>query len=416
MIDTKGLALLMNELNTLSFKNRLTQQEQRRHGVLLSQISLLKTGEVTLADLDQQMLDKVSREAGLPSSVISKSETRMKAEAWQALLLNGEKRYTNETQGSILARIGTYSGLGYFVPTEFIQQTYTAMAAHDALFDDNAVSVLNSKNGRVTEIPTYGDIENVASIMGEAADGSSSAANISAPGHATSGVYSFRSPMWRVPMEVVQDVEAMGGAVELFKAFAADRIVRGASQYLVNGTGSGQPLGLIPALTAAGVTPVSAVGSSDNTGGSETGTNSIGSQDIAKLYYNTNSAYRNAPKAAFFMNDSTLVYLAQLVNKMGNPLVQWQGSEAFIYGKPVRVCPSMDSIGASKYPVVFGDGAYWLTRKVQDDETYMKVFTETPGLAEQGVVGLRVFARVGGCLLWNDSGSPAPFSLLQNHS
>jgi predicted phage gp36 major capsid-like protein len=87
-------------------------------------------------------------------------------------------------------------------------------------------------------------------------------------------------------------------------------------------------------LLAAGVTPVTAVGSGANTGGSEDGTNSIGSKDIAALYFSVNEAYRNNPKTAFFMNDSTRTYLAQIVTKLGLPLIEWDGPDASNYGEP----------------------------------------------------------------------------------
>ncbi len=63
----------------------------------------------------------------------------------------------------------------------------------------------------------------------------------------------------------------------------------------------------------------------------------------------------------------------KIVSKQRVPLVQWQGPEAYIYGKPVKVCPGMDNIGASKSPVVFGDGAYWMARCVMDDMTYVQI-------------------------------------------
>jgi HK97 family phage major capsid protein len=421
-IDAKGLATLMAEATQLANRSKLTGQEEKRYSLLLSQISLLKTGEVSLADLQLDETNEIASRYGLPlAKRQANSETRSKAEAWQTLLkLESEKRTANETQGSIIARIGTYSGLGQFVPTEFIQETYAAMAAHDAFLDEDAVSMMNSTNGRVTEIPTYGDIENVAQVVGESADSSSSEANISAPGKADSVVYSYRSPLWRVPIEALQDVEAMGNAVNLFKAFAADRIARGAAKDLVNGNGSGKPLGIVPALLAAGVTPVTAAGSAGNTGGSEDGTNSIGSKDIADLYYSVNEAYRSQPKCAFFMNDSTRTYLASLVTKMGLPLVEWDGPEAFIYGKPVRISPSMQGIGAGNTPIVFGDGAYWLSRNVVDNsgesQDYVQLVKEAAGLIEKGLVGLRMFCRWGGSLLYTDANSPAPFGLLTNHT
>jgi HK97 family phage major capsid protein len=422
-IDRKGLALLIGQATELANKTtRLTPQEEKRFSLLQSQISILKTGEVSLADLDQEDMNDLSRQTGLPHVNVKTSETRSKMEAWQMVLkLASEKRTANETQGSIIARIGTYSGLGQFVPTEFVKETYAAMAAHDAFLDQDAVSMMDSTTGRVTEIPTYGDIENVAVVVNESADTSSSEANISAPGKADSVVYSYRSPLWRLPIEVMQDVEAMGTAVNLFKAFAADRIARGAARDLVNGNGTGKPLGIVPALLAAGVTPVTALGSAANSGGSEDATNSIGSKDIANLYYSVNEAYRSQPKAAFFMNDSTRTYLAQLVNKEGLPLVQWQGTDAFIFGKPVRISPSMQSIGAGNTPVLFGDGAYWLSRNVVDnsgDESrdYVQIVKEAAGLIEKGLVGLRMFCRWGGSLLYTDANSPAPFGMLTNHT
>jgi hypothetical protein len=76
----------------------------------------------------------------------------------------------------------------------------------------------------------------------------------------------------------------------------------------------------------------------------------------------------------------------------------------------------MDIIGASKTPVVFGDGAYWMTRSVMDDASYVQVYKEAEGLIEKGLIGFRMFCRYGGSLLYNDANSPAPFGVLKNHS
>src|SRR5256885_1138652 len=165
MIDRKGLAILVGRAEACPTKiARLTQQEEKRFSLLQSQIALLKTGEVTLDDLTLDEVNETSRLAGLPQirRQAPVSETRAKAEAWSlALKVMAEKRTANEVEGNIIARIGTYTGLGQFVPTEFIQETYAAMAAHDAFLDEDAVSMLNSTNGRPTTIPLFGDIENV---------------------------------------------------------------------------------------------------------------------------------------------------------------------------------------------------------------------------------------------------------------
>ncbi len=417
--DHRSLASCLQELSDLSNKSVWTRKDEHRNAYLLSAISALKAG-VTMDEIQLDQVNDAERRNGLPVTRVKNTrltaEQRSKAEAWQAVANSVAENRTNETQGNITARIGSYNGLGFFSPTEFLSETFAAAAAHDALFDEEAITYYESSTGRVTEVPTFGDIENEAVQISEADDSTSGETNLAVPGHSNVAVYSFRSPLWRVPIEAVQDVEAMGGAMEIFKQFAADRIARGVGKKLVNGNGVGTILGLIPSLLALGVTPVTAIGSAGNTGGSETSAQSIGSQDIASLYYNVNEAYRNSPKAAWFMNDGTRAYLAQLVSKMGVPLVQWQGSEAFIFGKPVKVCPGMDSIGASKSPVVFGDGAYWMTRCVMDDLSYVQMVREAAGLIEKGLVGFRMYARYGGSLLYNDANSPAPFGVLKNHS
>jgi HK97 family phage major capsid protein len=130
-------------------------------------------------------------------------------------------------------------------------------------------------------------------------------------------------------------------------------------------------------------------GSADNTGGSETGANSNGSKDIAKLYASVNPAYRASDKCAFFMNGNTRAHLSQITTKLGIPLVNWVGGDAYILGKEVKVCPGMDDIGASNSPVVFGDGAYWMTRMVQDDLTFVQLVKEAPGLRAMRTALLR---------------------------
>lgn len=215
-------------------------------------------------------------------------------------------------------------------------------------------------------------------------------------------------------MEAMQDVDAANGVIQLFKQFAADRVSRGASKLLLKGSGTNEPLGLIAALMGAGVTPITAQGNSIN-GASGTGLNSIGSSDLASLLYSVDEAYRNDSRCVWLMNDDTRTFLATQVDKNGRPLLNWQGGEAWILGYPVRTSPSMDSIGSGKVPVLFGNLGYWCTRCVMDN-TKIQLVKETVGLVEQGEMGLRLWTRYDGALLYTDAGSPAPMNYLQNQS
>ena len=104
---------------------------------------------------------------------------------------------------------------------------------------------------------------------------------------------------------------------------------------------------------------------------------------------------------------------------MGQPLhlVKYDANlQPYIMGVPVKISPSMPNIGASATPVIVGDLSYWMTRLVMDDNTGLKSYLEGPGLIEKGNVGIGCFVRAGGALMFNDVNSPAPFSVLQNHS
>lgn len=420
-VDVRGLTVLMDEATQLSNKAKLSKQEERRFSLVLAQISALKTGTVTLAELDQDRLQEDERRAGLPiTHKLERPSTmdpmrRREIEEFRSFMTGAELR--DQITGHPTQSTFTTS-LGHFVPVQFLKDTFAALKPHDPLFDETAVTYLQTNNGQPLQIPLYGDIENVATYAAEGSDQSGNETDISKPGAVMLQAYSFRSPMWRVSLEALQDVEAAAGCIELFKAFAADRIARGVGKELLQGNGaSGHILGLAPALLSSGLIPVAAVGSSANTGGSETGANSIGSQDLAKLYYSVNAAYRGSRKAAWLCNDNTLSYLSRIVTKQGLPLVTIDGvGQPWIYGKRVLVSPSMADIAPSNVSVIFGDLRYWATRCAWDSLTRIQKFSQVPGLVEQGEIGLRMFVRFDGALLWQDINSPAPFAILQQHS
>lgn len=421
-MNVAQLNTVISEANELSSKPNLTKYEERRLSTLMMFASAIKNG-ASLTHLEQENHNAEEQRQGLPVTNFKNShlsaEQRATARAWRAFV-NGEKR--DMVEGNPIPRIGTYTGLGYFVPTEFFASVFAAMAAHDPLFDENSCTVINSTNGRPLPIPIYGDIENVASVVAEG--GSQTSTDIDAPGHAVIGAYSYKTPRFVCSLESFDDMDSAISTLALFKQFASDRLRRGIAADLLNGNGTGKTLGLIPSLEVAGVTQIHASGSASMTGGSETGANSIGLADLADLYYSVNSAYRASDKCAWLMADTTLLYIDSIVTKMGLPagIVKWTNGMPYIFGKPVKISPSMPAIGASNVSVVFGDLSYWVTRIVtadgsSDDElNYVRVYREAPGLIENGNVGLRAFLRADGALAYNDVNSPTPINYLQQHS
>jgi HK97 family phage major capsid protein len=125
------------------------------------------------------------------------------------------------------------------------------------------------------------------------------------------------------------------------------------------------------------------------------------------------------------MNDATLNYLDGLiVTKYGQKLdlVKHIDGKPFIFGKPVKISPSMPGIGPSNTPIIFGDLAYWATKIVTGIAAngmplgYVQTYTEAPSLIENGLVGFRAFLRAGGVLAVDDRNSPSPLNYIMNHS
>lgn len=414
-IDQKGLAVLIQEASTLS-KKRMTGQEEKRYAWLLASISVLKQGGITLADLDQEAHNERASKAGLEPVQLQKplTDIEQRAKAF-AGFVRGERRSMGV--GNIGGQLGTYTGLGYFVPTNFFNDYYRSLKAHDCLFDEDTVTLIKTTNGRVLPIPTGSNTEHTAAVVAEA--GSRTPVDINSLSHVVLAAYTYSSDQYYVSQEALQDVSSAISVMDLANDFLSDALARGIGNDLVNGTGGGaKPLGLIPSLEAVSAPVITATGSSANDGSTNTGTNSIGSLDFSAALGQLDKAYFG-PKTRWLLNQQTLATLSGQLDKYGNivRLVEYIDGEPTIFGIKCGICPSMDSIGASKVPVVLGDCSRWMTRLVSADEGIgLKTFTEAPNLVEKGIVGIASFLRADGALLWSDSSSPSPFVMIRNFS
>jgi HK97 family phage major capsid protein len=415
MIDTKGLSLLIQEASALSNKPRWTSQDEKRNAFLLSAISAVKAG-ATLEEVDTEHLNEIRRANGVEVKVVKSNRREAEVRGWREAAEKSSIERRDMGEGApMINHIGTYTGLGYFVPTDFFPQVFAAMKAHDALFDAENVTFISSTNGRPLPIPTYDDTEIVASVVSEA--GLQSSVDIDATSQTVLGAYSYSTPRFVCSMEALQDTEAGISVIDLFKQFSADRLARGIGADLVTGSGINKPLGLVPAIEALGVTPVVASGSSPNTGGIETGANSLGSADFSAALGNLDRAYFG-PKTAWLMNQQTLSKVSGITDKYGNilQLVKYVDGVPTIFGIPVKICPTMDNIGVSNVPVVLGDLSYWATRLVVDGTSGIRVFREAPGLVENGQVAFRTFVRAHGALLYSGVAAQSPFTYIRNFS
>lgn len=414
-MNLEALSSYLTELNDLSNKPTHNPQEKRRFAFLQTACAAIRSG-VPVEEVDEHYRTTTARCAGITlplknnGSMLTRAQ-ETEAREWQAFV---EQRDMSE--GNPLSRLGTYTSIGNFIPTEFFPTIFRALKAHDAVYDEDAVTVIKSTNGRPLPVPTANDTDEVATVIAEGTQ--DSIVDLDSTGHAVLGAYTYRSPRFVVSREAFEDMEGTLSTVNLLREFAADRLSRGISKDLISGDGSGRPLGLVSSIIGQGCPIVTASGSAVNDGSAATGANSLGSPDFAAAIKELDDAYAQNPKVAWFMNKKTLATLEALVDKVGRPLrlVNYDQGWPCIMGFRVRIASSLDDIGVSKIPVVLMDGAYWITRLVTDETSGIRAYSEAPNLAEQGKVAFRTFMRADGVLAYVGGGAPSPAVAIQNHS
>jgi HK97 family phage major capsid protein len=265
-------------------------------------------------------------------------------------------------EGNVLNHIGTYTGLGYLVPTGFAGRIEQAMKYFAPLM--NEFGTLPTSSGNPLPFPTSDDTSNAAVLVSEA--GVIGESDVTA-NQVTFGAYKFTSGVIKASVELLED-----SGIDIDQWLAdrfAERYGRAWEYFLTQGEGStsGEPMGLLT-YVAENPNPngvVIATGSSESTGGSQTGTNSVGYSDLVNLEHSVDPAYRRGAKYMF--HDLTLSAIKRIIDKFGRPL--WVpgisvGEASTINGYPYIINQSMPQIAASNVTVAFGDFSKMLVRKV----------------------------------------------------
>jgi HK97 family phage major capsid protein len=230
-------------------------------------------------------------------------------------------------------------------------------------------------------------VANVGEIVGEGQQVSTQDVSV---GHIMFGAFKFSTKMVKVSLELMQD-----SAFDM-ENFLADnfgqRLGRILNTKFTLGVGTTEPLGIITAATAG----PTAVGSSTNTGGSETGGTSIGTTDLVELEHSVDPAYRRG--ARYMMHDLTLKKIKELLDKYGHPI--WlpgiaAGAPDTILGYPYSINNDMATIAVNAKTVAFGRLDKYLIRRVKD----LAVLRLVERFADYGQVAFIGFARYDGNLL-----------------
>ena len=309
---------------------------------------------------------------GKPMSTTEKPEkTGRASEAYKQAMLTALR--TNFRQVSNVLSEGVDANGGYLVPEEYDHRLI------DILDEENVMRKLG------TRITTSGEHKiNIAATK-------PAAAWIEEGGALTFGDATFD--------QIILDAHKLHVAIKVTEELLYDNafnlenyimqqfgkaLANAEEDAFINGTGTGQPLGILAATGGAdvGVTAKSAT--------------AITAYELIDLIYSLKRPYRKS--AAFLLNDQTLAAIRKLKDNYGQYL--WQpslqaGEPDRILGYAAYTSPYFPAVAAGKPAVAFGDFSYY---NIGDRGT--RSFAELKELfAGNGMVGFVAKERVDGKLV-----------------
>ena len=313
---------------------------------------------------------------GKPMSTTEKPEkTGRASEAYKQAMLTALR--TNFRQVSNVLSEGVDANGGYLVPEEYDHRLI------DILDEENVMRKLG------TRITTSGEHKiNIAATK-------PAAAWIEEGGALTFGDATFD--------QIILDAHKLHVAIKVTEELLYDNafnlenyimqqfgkaLANAEEDAFINGTGTGQPLGILAATGGADV------------GGTAKSATAIPADELIDLIYSLKRPYRKS--AAFLLNDQTLAAIRKLKDNQGQYL--WQpsltaGTPDTILGRPVRTSAYMPAIAASAKTIAFGDFSYyWIAdRQGRSFKRLNELY------AANGQVGFLASQRVDGKLILSEA-------------
>ncbi len=287
---------------------------------------------------------------------------------------------------------GTGNTGGYTVPQDFRDKLEIALKAYGGMLQ--VADVMRTDTGATLPMPSFNYTSVLATIVGENAAGSTDS---STPfGVANLGAFTYRSPILPVSYEFLQD-SAFGEGF-IIDALAGS-IARALNAHFTNGTGTGQPRGVVTDAVSGKV-------------GTTGQTLSVIFDDLVDLTHSIDPAYR-ASGCKFMMHDGSLKIARKLKDTQGRPifLPGYDGLAGAmsdqLLGYDIAINQDMPVMAANAKSILFGRFDKYKARLVKD-VTIMRLVER---YADNLQVAFLLFARADGRLL--DAGTN-PVKYYQN--
>lgn len=281
---------------------------------------------------------------------------------------------------------GTTTAGGFTVPEGFIAKITDAIAAFGGI-RNAGVTKITTDSGADLPIPTANDTGNSGELLGE---NSAAAEQDVTFGQVVLKAFTWSSKQVRVSYALLQDT---GVNIEDFLALKlGQRIGRAQAPYLITGTGSGQPEGIVTGTTV-GETAANAA--------------TLVYSDFVDLEHSVDPAYR--VNGEYVISDSALKFARLIVDTTGRPIWAPGMNGAMpntINGFKYTVDQSMAAVATGTKPALFGDLSYYWMRDVKG----VQLLRLTERYAEYLQVGFLAFSRMDGR---QATAGDAPFKVMQ---
>lgn len=304
---------------------------------------------------------------------------------FQKWLRGGEAALNAADLASIQNTMSTTTGSegGFTVATEVARSVLDVLRQHGGM--RRVANVIQTDGGNTINFPTSDGTSEVGEIV---AENTQAAVQNLVFGTRSLSTFKYSSRTVAVPIELLQDssidVEA------LVRSRLATRIARITNQHFTTGTGSGQPQGVVPAVSV-GVT------------GATGQATSVTYDSLVNLQHSVDPAYRELGNETFMMNDLTLREIRKIRDGQNRPIFV-PGYEVGVpggvpdtlLGNRVVVNQDMAAMAANARSILFGDFSFYTIRDVMDVTMFR--FTDSV-YATRGQVGFLAWSRHGGQLI-----------------
>lgn len=315
--------------------------------------------------------------------------------ALRAFMAGGISNMADEDRARMLARqtpdirnamsTTTTTEGGFTVATEYQRSLEIAMKAYGGM--RGIAHAIRTATGATMNFPTTDPTSEVGEIVGQNSPVSAQNTQFN---NIALDVYKYSSKSIALPFELVQDsfidIEAY------IQSLLAMRLGRIQNAHFTNGTGTGQPRGLI---TAASTGKVGVTGQ----------TVSVIYDDLVDLEHSIDPAYRNQPGVGYMMHDTSVKVIRKIKDAQGRPIfvpgyeadaVVNGGAPDRLMGRPIYINQDMPMMAANAESIVFGQLSKYVIRDVMD----LTLFRMTDSaFTLNGQIGFVGFLRTGGNLI-----------------